>query len=101
MIKVPALLKVSGIWMLIGGMITLISPLLLIADSQIDTVIGIVLTLVFILFASFEIGAAKISFKGEIGGWNGVIKALMIALLARVLMIFLAKDWYLYMNAIV
>lgn len=101
MTKVPAFLKVSGIWMLIGGMVTLISPLLLIADSQIDTVIGIVLTLIFILFASFEIGAAKISYKGEIGGWNGVIKALMIALLARALMIFLAKDWYLYINAIV
>lgn len=101
MTEVPALLRVSGIWMLIGGIITLISPLMLIIDSQVDTVIGIVLTLIFILFASFEIGAARISFKGEIGGWNGIINALLIALLARVIMIFLAKDWYFYANAII
>jgi tetratricopeptide (TPR) repeat protein len=98
--EVPAFLRVSGIWMLIGGIITLISPMMLIYDSRIDTVIGIVLTLIFILFASFEIGASRVSFKGEIGGWNGVVNALLIALLARVIMIFLARDWYFYANAI-
>jgi tetratricopeptide (TPR) repeat protein len=87
--------------MLIGGIIMLISPLMLIYDSQVDTVIGIILTLIFIIFASFEIGAARISIKGEIGGWNGVVNALLIALLARVIMIFLAKDWYFYANAII
>lgn len=101
MSKVPAILRVSGIWMLIGGIITLISPMMLIYYSRIDTVLGIVLSLIFILFASFEIGSARISYKGEIGGWNGVIKALLIALLARVIMIFMGADWYLYANAIV
>lgn len=87
--------------MLAGGIITLISPMLLIYDQRVETVIGIIIALIFIIFASFEIGAAKIAWKREIGGWSGVVQALLTAFLARIVIIFTATDWYYLANAVI
>jgi len=95
------LLKFAGAWMLAGGVITLISPILLIYDRRVDAVIGIIATLLFIIFASFEFGAARIAWKREIGGWSGIIQALLTAFLARIVMLFTAADWYYMANAII
>jgi len=93
-------MRLAGVWMMIGGIITLISPMILIMDGRIETVLGIILVLIFILVCSYEIGAAKVVFRTEIGGWGAVMQALVFTLLARALMLALSRDWYFYANAI-
>ncbi len=100
MSRSPVLLKLAGIWMIIGGLITLITPMMLILDTRVEAVLGIIIVLIFILICSFEVGAAKVVFRAERGGWGGVMQALIFTLLARALMLFLAQDWYLYANVI-
>lgn len=100
MSKSPILLKLSGIWMLVGAIIMLISPMLLIYYRSIDTVIGIILVLIFILVTSFEVGAAKVAFRAEVGGWGGVVQALVFAILAKLLILIWAQDWYFYLNIV-
>jgi tetratricopeptide (TPR) repeat protein len=98
--KSPILLKLSGIWMLVGAIIMLLSPMLLIYERRIDTVVGIILVLIFILVASFEVGAAKVTFRTEVGGWGGVVQALVFAILAKLLILIWAQDWYFYLNIV-
>jgi len=84
----------------IGSIITFISPVMLIAEMRIDTVIGIILVLIFTLICCFEFGGARIAWKSEIGGLGGLINSLLFTLLARVIMLFLAHDWYFWANAV-
>jgi tetratricopeptide (TPR) repeat protein len=92
-------MRLAGLLMLVGGVMTLVSPMMLILDMRIDTVLGIILVLVYILVCSFEIGAAKTVFRAEMGGWGAVMQALVFTLLARILMLFLSQGWYFYANA--
>lgn len=53
------ILKPAGLWMVLGGLLTVFTPMYFIYEGSIDTVLGIIMTLVFILIASYEVGAGK------------------------------------------
>jgi tetratricopeptide (TPR) repeat protein len=90
-------LKPTGIWLVIGGLLTLGASIwIFIVDGVFGTSIGTLLVLFLFLIGGLEVSAGRSVWRAEIGGWKGVMMSLGLSVLFRVMMVYYSKDLYLF-----
>ena len=87
------LLKPLAAWLVIAGIITIVSIFYAIfASHTIDVIIGILLTLVLIIVASWEITVARSVWGSQIGERDNIMRSMLACLLVRAFLIYLILD---------
>jgi len=87
------LLKPLAAWLVIAGIITIVSIFYAIfASHTIDVIVGILLTLVLIIIASWEMTVARSVWGSQIGERDNIIRSMLACLLVRAFLIYLILD---------
>lgn len=90
-------LKPAGIWLVIGGILTFGASIwIFIVEGVLGTTLGTLIVLLLFLIGGLEASSAKAVWRAEIGGWKGIMTALGLSILFRVLMVYYSKDFYLF-----
>jgi len=91
------ILKPIAIWLVLAGILTLISIITLVFYlGSIGSTLGFLLILSMTFLSAYEISISRSVWSGQVGEWAGVLRALFISMLARGLLIFLL--WGPYNN---
>jgi len=87
------LLKPLAAWLVIAGLITIVSIFYAIfASHTIDAIVGILITLVLIIVASWEMTVARSVWGSQIGERDNIIRCMLVCLLVHVFLIYLILD---------
>ncbi len=99
-VKKPVLL-LPAIGLIFAGLILIISPATAIfLFRSVSTVFGIVLMLLFAVVGIWEISLSRTIATSQIGEWPGIVKALVIALIMRMVAIFMTDDLVQNLNLV-
>ncbi len=99
-VKKPLLL-LPAIGLIFAGLILIISPATAIfLFRSVSTVFGIVLLLLFTVVGVWEISLSRTIATSQIGEWPGIMKALAIALVMRLIAIFMTDDLIQILNLV-
>jgi len=91
------MMKPAAIWLVIGGILTLVASIwIFIGESVFGTTLGTLIVLLLFLIGVLEISSSKTVWRAEIGGWRGVMMAVGLSVLFRILMVYLSNDFYLF-----
>ena len=97
-VKKPVLL-LPAIGLIFAGLILIISPATAIfVFRSVSTVFGIILMLLFAVVGIWEISLSRTIATSQIGEWPGIMKALVIALVLRLIAIVLTEDLIQLLN---
>jgi len=97
-VKKPVLL-LPAIGLIFAGLVLIISPATAIfLFKSVSTVFGIVLMLIFTVVGVWEISLSRTIATSQIGEWPGIMKALVIALIMRLIAIVLTDDLVQILN---
>ena len=87
------LLKPLAAWLVIAGIITIVSIFYAIFSSHtIGVIAGILLLLVFVVIASWEMTVARSVWGSQVGERDNIIRSMVICLLVRAFLIYLILD---------
>jgi hypothetical protein len=99
-VKKPVLL-LPAIGLIFAGLILIISPpTAIFLFRSVSTVFGIVLMLLFAVVGIWEISLSRTIATSQIGEWPGIIKALVIALVMRLIAIYMTDDLVQILNMV-
>ncbi|MHC1710475.1 MAG: zinc ribbon domain-containing protein [Methanomassiliicoccales archaeon] len=99
-VKKPVLL-LPAIGLIFAGLILIISPATAIfLFKSVSTVFGIILMLLFAVVGIWEISLSRTIATSQIGEWPGIVKALVIALVMRLIAIYLTGDLIQILNLV-
>ncbi|MDD1767308.1 MAG: tetratricopeptide repeat protein [Methanomassiliicoccales archaeon] len=91
------MLKPAAIWLVVGGILTFVASIwIFIGESVFGTTLGTLIVLLLFLIGGLEISSSKTVWRAEIGGWRGVMMAVGLSVLFRIIMVYLSKDFYLF-----
>ncbi|MHC1679677.1 MAG: zinc ribbon domain-containing protein [Methanomassiliicoccales archaeon] len=99
-VKKPLLL-LPAIGLIFAGLILIMSPATAIfLFKSVSTVFGIILMLLFTVVGIWEISLSRTIATSQVGEWPGIMKALVVALVMRLIAIFLTEDLVLILNLV-
>ncbi len=99
-VKKPVLL-LPAIGLIFAGLILIISPATAIfIFKSVGTVFGIVLMLLFAVVGIWEISLSRTIASSQVGEWPGIMKALIIAVILRLIALFLTADLVQLLNIV-
>jgi len=98
--KKPVLL-LPAIGLIFAGLVLIISPPTAIFLYQsVNTVLGIVLMLLFTVVGVWEISLSRTIATSQVGEWPGIVKTLLVALVVRTICILLTEDLIQILNLV-
>lgn len=87
------LLKPMGAWLIIAGIVTVISIFYAIFGARsIGVIVGILFMLVLVLIAAWEMTVARSVWGSQVGERENIIRSMAVSLLARAVLIYLVLD---------
>ena len=87
------LLKPLGAWLIVAGIVTIVSIFYAIFGSHsIGVIAGILLMLVLVLVAAWEMTVARSVWGSQVGERENIVRSMAVALLFRALLIYLVLD---------
>lgn len=94
-------LLLPAIGLIFAGLVLIISPATAIfLFRSVSTVIGIILMLLFAVVGVWEISMSRTVATSQVGEWSGIMKTLMVALVMRLIAIYLTKDLMQLLNLV-
>ncbi len=99
-VKKPVLL-LPAIGLIFAGLILILSPATAIfLFRSVSTVFGIILMLLFTVVGIWEISMSRTIATTQVGEWPGVVKALSVALVMRLIALYLTEDLVQLLNLV-
>lgn len=87
------LLKPMAAWLIIAGILTIITIFYAIfAARTIGVIVGILLMLVLVLIAAWEMTVARSVWESQVGERENIIRSMTVSLLVRIFLIYLILD---------
>jgi len=88
----------AGIWLIAGAILTLLSPIYVLYEGAIDTIMGILIALVLVLLSSYEMAAGRATLKVEEGGYPGILQSFLFTYISRLVLLLLTTGSLFYLN---
>lgn len=87
------LLKPLAAWLIVAGIVTIISIIYAVFVAHtVDVIVGILLMIFLFLVSGWEITAARSVWGSQVGERDNIVRSMSVVLLARVLLIYLVLD---------
>jgi RNA polymerase subunit RPABC4/transcription elongation factor Spt4 len=87
------LLKPLAAWLIVAGIVTIISIIYAVFVAHtIGVIVGILLMIMLILVSGWEMTAARSVWGSQVGERDNIVRSMMVALLVRILLIYLVLD---------